>query len=258
MTGVDEGGVASVDAGEPWEDRSRDGVVAGLRVEAERALSCCREGEPIAGRLTVRAVGSRPPAGGFVEPPGERGTAWLRLDGRLLLLAGKEWGPRVRRLVPYASWLQGLPLLHAAAVEAGGAAWALVGGSGAGKSTLAELLLGHGHRFLCDDLTPCRRRGDGYVVPSSSREATRLGVLVFVARERRSRPAAEALRPAAAVSRLARHGWGDLALADLWREQFGFYADLAGRVSALRLSMPDDRSRLAESAAVAAELLRKL
>ena len=81
----------------------------------------CGEGEPIDGCLNVRAVGPRPPASGYAVPPGESGTAWLRLDGRLLLLAGeRDWGPRVRRLVPYASWLQGLPLLHAAAVEADG------------------------------------------------------------------------------------------------------------------------------------------
>ena len=95
-----------------------------------------------------------PPGDGFVGPPGERSSARLRLDGRLLLLAGEEpWAPRVRRLAPYASWLQGLPLLHAAAVERQGTALALVGPSGVGKTTLAAGLAGNGFVALHDDLT---------------------------------------------------------------------------------------------------------
>ena len=72
MTGVDEGGAALADGGEPRRGRPVGGVVAGLRIEAERGLSSLREGEPIAGRLAVRPADSRPPDEDFVEPPGER------------------------------------------------------------------------------------------------------------------------------------------------------------------------------------------
>ena len=259
MTGAEKR-TAALDADRERRRRPiRHGVVAGLRLTAERRLAGCRVGEPIAGCLNVRAVGPRPPVSGYAVPPGESGTAWLRLDGRLLLLAGEgDWGARVRRLVPYASWLQGLPLLHAAAVEADGSALALIGRSEIGKSTLSRLLCRHGYRARYEDLTPCRTGGEGYVIPSSNRSAAPLGALVFVARVHRRRPATEPLSPASAVRWLARNGWGDLALADLWRAQFDFYTELAAATPAARLLMPDDRSRLQESVAAAAVLLSGL
>lgn len=235
------------------------GVVAGLQLLSERPLAGCSGGRPVAGRLSVLEAGAAEPGGGFVTAPGEAGSAWLRIDGRRLLLAGAaDWGARVRRLAPYASWLQGLPLLHAAAVARRDWAVALIGASGAGKSTLAEHLCSAGHRRLADDLTPCRVRHDGVVVPRSSRSSVPLSALVFLERQPGRRPAVDSLSRAATVCHLARHGWGDLALPELWRAQFAFYVGAAGRCPAVRLGMPDDPARLPDSLAGAARLLAEI
>lgn len=207
----------------------------------------------------VRRLEGEPPDDGFLAPPGERDSARLRLDGRLLLLAGEEsWMARARRLVPYASWLQGLPVLHAAAVALGGAAVALIGPSGVGKSTLAERLSDLGYEALYDDLTPCRERGGRFLVPLPRRSAQPLRALAFLARRRLGRPALEPMSRAAALRWLARNGWGDLALPSLWRTQFEFHCRLAADRPAFRLLMPDDGDGLAQAAAEAATLLAEV
>jgi hypothetical protein len=52
---------------------------------------------------------------------------------------------------PLAASLQGLPVLHAGAVEIGGAAVAFLGPSGIGKSTLTAAMARNGFPFLTDD-----------------------------------------------------------------------------------------------------------
>jgi hypothetical protein len=56
---------------------------------------------------------------------------------------------------------RGLMVLHASAVEIGGAAIAFLGGSGWGKSTTAAALYGRGHGLVADDVVALELGGDG-------------------------------------------------------------------------------------------------
>lgn len=235
------------------------GVVAGMRLISGRRLRGCDDGRAVAGRLTVRRWSGELSPGDFLAPPGEAATARLRRDGRLLLLAGENrWGARTRRVAPYAAWLQGLPVLHAAAVEHGGEALALIGPSGVGKSTLAARLAGLGFAALYDDLTPLGETSARPCVGRSGQAELPLRALVFLCRRGRPQPARISLTPGAALRRLVRNGWGDLALPDLWRRQFDFHARLAARCPAFRLLLPDGRRHLARSASGAARLLAEI
>jgi hypothetical protein len=64
-------------------------------------------------------------------------------DWAAILLAGN--------VLSALTWLKGITILHASAVEAGGRAIALVGASGSGKTTLAALLCANGARLVTDD-----------------------------------------------------------------------------------------------------------
>ncbi len=57
----------------------------------------------------------------------------------------------VDQVIPRVVAQRGRPVLHASAVEIGGAAVAFVGATGAGKSTLAGCFHRRGYRLLCDD-----------------------------------------------------------------------------------------------------------
>ena len=57
--------------------------------------------------------------------------------------------------------LRNEPVLHASAVESGGAAVAFLGASGSGKSTLAALCCASGGRLVTDDLLRLEWGGDG-------------------------------------------------------------------------------------------------
>ena len=59
---------------------------------------------------------------------------------------------------------RGITCLHAAAVEIGGRAVALVGPAAAGKSTTAAAFAMRGHRVLCEDVTPLVHRGGEFLV----------------------------------------------------------------------------------------------
>jgi HPr Serine kinase C-terminal domain len=65
------------------------------------------------------------------------------------------------QVLPLAASLQGLEVLHAAAVSVSGRAVALAGASGAGKSSIATRLLVRGARLLADDVIALELSGDG-------------------------------------------------------------------------------------------------
>lgn len=78
--------------------------------------------------------------------PGEEGFAgWQRL--------------LVAQVLPFAAALQGLEVLHAGAVVAGGEAVALSGPSGSGKTSLALALARRGAELLADDVLAVERAG---------------------------------------------------------------------------------------------------
>jgi hypothetical protein len=92
----------------------------------------------------------------------------------------------------FTRWLAGHPSLHAAAVQKGGAAAALVGPSGAGKSTLAEAMCRlPGVELLSDDVLLLERSGSGWLaLPTES--TCRLGTLPGEAKQKIAVPRAAA------------------------------------------------------------------
>ena len=100
------------------------------------------------------------------EEPGRRavviqvsdaaGTFQAAAGSRVRLAAGSLRAPHVYNLL-YRSLvraLDGVYLLHAAAVAADGRAWLVSGPSGSGKTSLGRALLRRGFGFLSDDLAP--------------------------------------------------------------------------------------------------------
>lgn len=67
----------------------------------------------------------------------------------------------VAQVLPFASLLQGLEVLHASAVVIDGEAVAVLGPSGAGKTSLALALCERGARFLADDVLAVERSPSG-------------------------------------------------------------------------------------------------
>ncbi len=216
----------------------------------------------------------------FLEPDelrresGRRRSAWLPLqtplrsaalvsrDGCRILADGSgrdeaALGALVRSWIPFASYLQGRGILHAAAVARGSTVFAFVGASGAGKSTLASALAARGFEKLADDLLPFRITSSRAELPAGAESGPRrLAALCFLARRRELETTAlRLLGRRESFCELTRHGWGEAALRPLWSAQFDQFATLAERVPAFRLQLPDRPSRLVRSAAEVAEFL---
>lgn len=65
----------------------------------------------------------------------------------------------IAQVLPFAAVLNGLEVLHASGVAAGGEAFALLGGSGSGKTSVALALCRLGAGFLADDVLAIERDG---------------------------------------------------------------------------------------------------
>jgi hypothetical protein len=142
-------------------------------------------GEPISdqqdrdGRLLLQ-IDRDADAGFLIWGPGY-GANRLRRDGRAVRCrpgrAGRAAWLRllVAQVLPFAALLQGLEVLHAAAVTHQGGAVALVGRSGAGKSTLAAALRRRGDGFLADDVLALELRGGGVVAHPGAAVRTAAG-----------------------------------------------------------------------------------
>lgn len=185
---------------------------------------------------------------------------WLAADGRTAVIKPSEESPAdavivVRRVLPFASTLQGGTVLHGSALLLAAGVHVFVGESGAGKSTLATGLAALGLPTVADDLTPCRTAGDAVAValPAAVRHSAEWAPLAAVHFLARSPACAAvsfaALSQAQCVALLLRNGFSELAAPPLWAHQFTAYARIAARVPAFALTVPDDRTRLPEIAA---------
>jgi len=99
----------------------------------------------------------------------EYGDNVLSADGRRLRSAPgegmQEWQRMlIAQVLPFASVLHGLEVLHASAVVIDGGAVALAGPSGAGKTSLAVALGQAGAGFLADDVLAIERRDKELIV----------------------------------------------------------------------------------------------
>jgi hypothetical protein len=113
-----------------------------------------------------QAIDFHPQSGFRISTPGF-GLHLLSPDGRLVRsrLEGAEWAWQrllFGQVLPLAATLQGLPLLHAAAVGVGGEAIALLAASGTGKSSTVAHLIARGASFFTDDALAVEL-GDGAV-----------------------------------------------------------------------------------------------
>jgi hypothetical protein len=218
-----------------------------------------------AGRLAARR--QREPAAWHLVP-GAGPPIWLCDDGARAQVEARpertEADAAVRRVVPFASALQGKVVLHAAAVRCGSAAVAFTGASGAGKSTIAGALGALGLPRLADDLLPCRLDGDRVIVPFRAARRPRAAAeqlplgLVFVLGAQPTRDAAihwQPLAPRRALQALVENGYGELAVARAWRCQFELYLRLVATAQVLALEVAHDALRLRASAAELARWL---
>ena len=249
-------------------------VLAGVRIFANRPLHDLPETGDCDRELRIRFV----PAGSaeLDLPPGahrlpETGypQGWLSGDGREAVVAEPhgatfDVGMAVRGVLPFASALQGAVVLHASAVLGHTGIHAFVAASGTGKSTLAAELARQGLPLVADDLTPCRVTGDAVQVPLPALHPQRttgalLRGLFFLGRDARSNAAAcQPLPPARCMELLIWNGFGELESKQAWSAQFGVYEQLARRVPAYALTVPDNRERIARTTAEVHQIVASL
>lgn len=125
------------------------------------------ESANLAAEHDLLTVESHPALGYRIAAAGH-GSHLLSPDGRRVLStrpqADGDW--RWSRLffaqvLPCAAALQGLEVLHASAVRAGGSVTAFVARSGGGKSSLCAHLVAGGAEFFTDDVLALEPRDDG-------------------------------------------------------------------------------------------------
>ena len=198
--------------------------------------------------------------------------AWFRRDGTEIIVelpssaegsGGEDRALQVRRVVPFASALQGKVVLHGSAVGSGESVAAFVGPTGAGKSTMGRELHERGFDQFSDDLLPCRESGGRVVVPASpddpkGREILRLEGVFFLERKAGlSRPFTRTLEKRDCLARLCWNGFGELVAPEAWAAQFPVYGRIAEQVPGFRLLMPDSRRLLDESVELVARDLHE-
>lgn len=254
-------------------------TVAGLRVITNRRAEDLQRSGYFDGTVNIAFTCQQDPAGTVTEvSPGSSGkgsswhrfvgeatgSAFLRNDGKAVVIPENEttpsdYGAQIRWCLPFASALQGKAMLHASAVRAGETVSAFIGASRAGKSTLANQLTSLGFFKAADDLLPCRV-DDGRVwvplPPDDNGTGTRtpLGAVYFLShtgnpKQLRCIP----LSKKSTFQKLIVNGFGELASPQVWATQFSFYHQLTENTPAYELVLPDDRSRLPESARIFAE-----
>lgn len=236
--------------------------LAGVRVDSNRPASLPTTGV----RLCSLKVDFIDSAAAAPEVQGSRDCLVLPVDGlatlsllpsgRGVIIAGQhgekdENARLIRAVAPYAAALQGVVMLHAASVRVARVAWSFIGESGVGKSTLVRHLQRFGYPPVSDDLLAVRLQDQRVYVhgdSDDSRIPARLGGILFVIRDDRiATPAIESMSTRESLLMLLKHGFGDIPSAQAWRTQFEGYFELATRIPAFELRMPDDYSNLARS-----------
>jgi hypothetical protein len=246
--------------------------IAGLAVRTNREVAALAETGYTDGAVeilfqTIEEGAGDPPAieGGWVTLPPEGGPqAYLHSDGkeaRVVETAGIDRAQQLRRVVPFASALQGRIVLHGSGARFDDRAVVFVGRSGVGKSRLAAALGDLGFQKLSDDLLPCRVWDEEVVVPLDPQAEGPASLLLagvfFLKRVKGiASPRAIELGKKDAVARLCRHGFGEVGKAPAWASQFPVYARLADQARTAILSLPDDLPRLPTAAARVAEICR--
>ncbi len=232
-------------------------VLAGVRIHSNRPLP----GMSIDGdayldlEICIEQATSAPcvpPIGAYAMPECIGLTGWIAADGLRALVVEPpvrnfDVPLAIRRVLPFASALQGGVILHGSAVALPAGVHVFVAGSATGKSTLAAHLGSLGLPVVADDLTPCRLV-DGLVeVPlpcEVKRDARnpRLCGLHFLARSSAvDCVSLTPLTPAECVAQLLWNGFSELAAPAMWASQFRSYSQIARVVPAYALTVPDDR-----------------
>ena len=254
-------------------------AVAGLRVLTNRQIPELEESAYTDGsvrllfgdcgkvKLNADAVlANSAPSGHWYCLPNEGVTpAYIRSDGKVVLVSECESSSldcavQVRRVVPFASTLQGKVILHASAIQYREAVFAFIGASGAGKSTLAKQLNNLGFFILSDDLLPCRMRDGRVLVPlvkkGVGQSDSPLAAIYFLSRDKQlSRLRCNPMTQKMCLQQLVSNGFGELPVAAAWKPQFSLYHRLAQQALAFHLQIPDNISKLLE---VTEEMMRNL
>jgi hypothetical protein len=180
--------------------------------------------------------------------------AYFNADGKRVEVEDLDGSPAVyaaelRRVVPFASALQGKVVLHGSAVRWAESVIAFLGGSGVGKSTLADALCDKGLSRVSDDLIPVRVRDKGVVVPWKGAAGEvidlPLGAIYFLGRSTsEKRPVTTELQKQETLARLCRNSFGELRSATSWRTQFQTLAEVADCAAAASLVLPDQMKGL--------------
>lgn len=235
-------------------------VLAGVRIRCNRPLT----GMSIDGDayldLEIRfgPATSGPctqPVGAYALPECIELTGWIAANGLRAFIAeppvrNADVPLSIRRILPFASALQGGVILHGSAVALPAGIHVFVAASGTGKSTLAAQLGSLGLPVVADDLTPCRQVVGQVEVPlprEAQRDAQnpRLCGLHFLSRSSVvDSVSLTPLTPAQCVVQLLWNGFSELAAPKMWASQFRNYSQIARAVPAYALTIPDDRRQV--------------
>lgn len=189
-------------------------------------------------------------------PNGRQSGAYVRSDGREVWMEEPDggWGDyslQARRVVPFAASLQGVVILHAAAIVVKDEVHAIVGESGAGKSTLGRAFGDRGLRTLADDLVPCRVDGERVMVaasPADTSDYTIQGIYFLSRVGGLTGPCWRNLPPATLLERLLKHGFGEMELPRVWALQFEVYGRIASYCKGFDLEIPEGVSTIGSTA----------
>lgn len=196
--------------------------------------------------------------------PSKKDTStYLREDGQVVLVSEIEsslldYAAQVRRVIPFASALQGKVILHASAIRYGKSAIAFIGASGTGKSTLAKHLRAFGFTVICDDLLPVRSCASQALGPvdaglSVSNDLPLRAAVFLCAPNRSNQLLFTPITKKQCLQQLVRNGFGELPAAKAWAAQFHVYHAIAENALAFRLHLPYGLDTLRESITILVE-----